>query len=53
MKEFGGAGGAGGMPSMPGMPDFSAMQAMMGGGAGPSAQPQGAIESKKKDKKKK
>ncbi|EKD19539.1 uncharacterized protein L3040_002582 [Drepanopeziza brunnea f. sp. 'multigermtubi'] len=53
MKEMGGAGGAGGMPGIPGMPDLSAMQAMMGGGPGPSTQPQGAIEGKKKDKKKK
>ncbi len=48
----GGGGGAGGVP---GMPDLSAMQAMMGG-AGPSGgatPPQGAIEGKKKDKKKK
>ncbi|KAG4440341.1 hypothetical protein IFR05_004193 [Cadophora sp. M221] len=53
MAEMQGAGGAGGAGGMPGMPDLSAMQAMMGGGGGTATPPQGAIEGKKKDKKKK
>ncbi|KAM7199549.1 signal recognition particle subunit SRP19 [Rhypophila sp. PSN 637] len=54
MKEMGGPGGAGGMP---GMPDMSALMGAMGGmgGGGADAGPSGsgAVEKKKKDKKKK